>query len=143
MTPAMNSHLEMLMSQLSCVFQFVNERKIHRSKWANFRPTWIDQDVQLDYSYVELNAGRSVAVVSVDTEQRKYQFTQHYNYGVLLNIEVRTTIEDVKNPRHPIADVINHADLSEETIRNAMIDFEYALSLVTADVAKQVNNLGL
>lgn len=142
MTPVMNNHLTMLMSQLSCIFQYVNEKKVHRSKWQDFATTSIDKDVVLSYQYVEISAGRSVVSIQVDTEHRKFNFQQHYNYGVMLNTEATTTLNFPGATQYQMAAFINKPEFDEGTIREAMIDFEYALSLVTLDVAKQVHYIG-
>lgn len=142
MTPVMNNHLTMLMSQLSCVFHYVNEQKIHRSKWKDFSTTSIDKDVVLSYQYDEISAGRSVVSIQVDTEHRKFNFQQHYNYGVMLNTEAVTSLNYPDSPLYPMSTFINKPEFDEGAIREAMIDFEYALSLVTLDVAKQVHYIG-
>lgn len=143
MTPVMNNHLELLLNQLSCVFQFVNERKIHRRDWSKFLPQVVDSDVTVLYNYTEVNAGRSVVSITIDTEHRKFNFQQHYNYGVLLNTEVVTSLNYPGSQQYTMSAFINKPEFDEGAIREAMIDFEYALALVTADVAKQVNNLGI
>lgn len=137
MNESINIHRVLLTDQLSCLFKFVNDNKIHRSKFSDFTPVFSEGQSVVRYQYNELNAGRGVNVISVDTEHRLFNFVQHYNYGVLLHVEVMTTDEDPNNPRYTLNDfLINHAN-DEEIIKNVMIDFEYALSLVTENISKQ------
>lgn len=142
MTPTINTHLELLVEQLSCVFRYINDRRIHRSKFGQFQPLVVDGVTTLRYLYEELTGGRSIVSVMVFTEHRTFHFIQHYNYGVLLNVEVRVSDEDINNPLYTMAELINRYSSDLATVKDAMVDFEYALSLVTEHVSKQLNQLG-
>lgn len=143
MTPTINTHLELLVEQLSCVFRYINDRRVHRSKFKEFHPLIVDGISTLQYHHEELTAGRSIASVMVFTEHRTFHLIQHYNYGVLLNVEIRVSDEDINNPLYTMAELINRYSSDLATVKDAMVDFEYALSLVTEHVSKQLNQLGI
>lgn len=143
MTPTINTHLELLTEQLSCLFRYVNDKKIHRKTFGEFSPLVINGDSVITYQYQDLTDGRSVARILVDTENRLIEFTQYYNFGVLLNTIARlSSDEDRNNPRYTVSEYINRYDHDEATVKEALIDLEYAISIVTENLAHQVVSFG-
>lgn len=141
MTPVINNQLELLQQQLACVFRFVNDRKVHRSKFRDFDPVQSNGNI-LQYRYDEATNGRSSATIDIFIEHRRLSFIQNYNYGVMLNVHVMVSERFDEEPKFTIAEFVNNYSTDEGIIIEVMVDFEYALSLVTTDIAEQVHRLG-
>lgn len=142
MTTAINNHRALLTEQLSCIFKYVNDQRVHRTKFNTFKPLVVDDNTAIYYSHKEFINGRSEASIVVDIENRIFNFIQRYHFGVLLGLEVLVSGDGDNTAKRSFEFYVNDHIEDEALIKELFIDFEYALSLVTENVATNLSLLG-
>lgn len=130
-------HINLLMEQISCLFRYVNDARIHRSRFSEFKPLQVDGITAVSYRYETGLGGHSAVTITVETDNRKFEFIQQYNFGVLLNLHVNTQAH-VGRTRFPLRDLDTRLDIDDTEKHQILIDFEYAISLVTEHIAGQI-----
>lgn len=141
MTPSINTHVELLTEQLSCLFRYVNDRRIHRSKYNQFKPLAIEDHATVTYKHEGQANGRSVVTIAVDTDNRLFEVRQHFNFGVMLNMEVYVSTTTDRLLDFTLSEFVNRYSSDEAAVKETLIDFEYAISVVTENIATQVVNV--
>lgn len=142
MTPTINTHVSLLQEQLSCLFRFVNDRRVHRTAFNRFKPMSLESDGSVSYKHEDYGSGRSSVIVTVDTVNREFQFQQNYNFGVLLGLQVRVSNVKDKQTKWLLDEYINRMDADEADIKETLIDFEYAISVTTENMASNLVSVG-
>lgn len=130
-------HINLLMEQISCLFRYVNDARIHRSRFSEFKPLQVDGETAVSYRYETGMGGHSVVTITVETDNRKFEFIQQYNFGVLLSLHVCTQA-NAGRARIPLRDIEARQDIDPNEKHQILIDFEYAISLVTEHIAGQI-----
>lgn len=142
MTPTINTHASLLLDQLSCLFRSANDKRVHRTTFNKFHPAMQEGVEVVKYRHEEQSGGRSCVIVTVDLDNREFQFQQNYNFGVLLNLHVRVSKDTDKQSKWMLEEYLNRMDADEADVRETLIDFEYAISVMTENMASNIAQIG-
>lgn len=131
-----HTHAMLLALQLASVFKYVADAGHHREIYKSFHP--LEGDV-ITFTYNDQGnrKGRVSVDILVKTEHNTFVFKQWYNFGLLLELELLYYRADGSTD-YLMANFLESDD-SDSEMSGRMIDFEYAISILTEHVATQLN----
>lgn len=131
-----HTHAMLLALQLASVFKYVADAGHHREIYKSFQP--LDDDIiTFTYNDQGTRKGRVSVDVLVRTEQNTFMFRQWFNFGILLELELLYCPSE--GVTYSLMANFLDSDDSDSEVSGRMIDFEYAISILTEHVAKQLN----
>lgn len=125
MSKRLDVHFEMLNEQVTSIFKYYDKAVINRWEMADYVTTLNDGVPLISYSveHDKSTQSRRRLVITIAANKREFKFYQNYNFGVALDSGV---------------EFVPHETSREQDL----IDFEYALSIATEDVASQIAKRG-
>lgn len=139
MSSLQHTHAMLLSLQLASIFKHVADLGVHRESYGNFQMLEGEHGDIVTFVYGEGGRkGRSYVDAFVNTEENGFRFRQHYNFGLLLELSVSYLHAD--GEYLPLFDAIIEQSGGEAYIKELMIDYEYAISILTEHVARSLDD---
>jgi hypothetical protein len=129
----------LLAMQLASVFKHVDDLGKHRESYNKFTSLEGEHGDIINLHYEETNRkGRAYVDAIVNSERNGFRFRQHYNFGILLELEI--TYLDESGNYSSLLDVVKNQTIESTHISELMIEFEYCISIFTEHVASNLIN---
>lgn len=135
MSRLMHTQAMLLAMQLASVFKYVNDSGFHREAYRTFDQLISESGPKISFNYVEHSKkGRASVDVTLITEQNHFTFRQWFNYGILLELEIKYV--DSKGDAQSLLSMLLDTDDTDNYSQGVLIDFEYAISIYTEHVSR-------
>lgn len=142
MSKAYHIHGELLAAQAATLFKYVNDQKHHRSIFEKFSPVKYPEGEEIRYVHEpkSIPTNKSYSDIIVTLGGYQFVFRQWYNFGVMLDNEVRVYMSELGTVGS-LTKLLNHPCVSEEKRLELIIKAEFALSLITENLASNLTGL--
>lgn len=131
------THAMLLSMQLASVFKYVADSGIHRESYNKFTTLEGEHGDIIKVEFLAAHKGRSTVDAYVNSDRNGFRFRQHFNYGILLELEVGYLNSD--GVYKSILEAVHNKSEDDAYLTELMIDFEYAISIFTEHVAVNVD----
>lgn len=131
------THAMLLSLQLASIFKYIADLGIHRKTYNQFYSLESENGdiIKVSHSDTDIKGRTKVDVII----NNKFKFSQFFNYGVLLELEVNYLTEG--NEYRSLLDTIKNETNDTSYLIELIIDLEYSISIFTEYVANNISRL--
>lgn len=137
MSSVQHTHAMLLAMQLASVFKHVDDLGYHRESYGSFTTLEGEHGDIITLRYEETpRKGRTHVDAFVNSDRNGFRFRQHYNFGILLELEICYLDEDGQYVS--LLSALEQRTAEEAYLSELMIEFEYCISIFTEHVASNL-----